>query len=160
MEIKLGTKVKDAITGFEGVAVCRAEWLGGNIRIGVASTKLGGSKEEGEWIRKQEWLDEVQLASDGVVVIEAIEPVKHDFKHGQRVRDKYTGYEGIIVAIDVWLNGCVRMEIQGVLDKDGKVPDAVSLELTRAEIIEETKEKKTKKKCYGPAAELKLPDVS
>lgn len=33
--IKLGSLVKDSLTGFKGVAVCRVEWLHGCARIGI-----------------------------------------------------------------------------------------------------------------------------
>lgn len=35
MAVRLGTKVKDSITGFEGIAVQRIEYLYGCVRIGV-----------------------------------------------------------------------------------------------------------------------------
>lgn len=40
MTIKLGSRVKDSITGFEGIAVARTEWLYGCSRITIESTKL------------------------------------------------------------------------------------------------------------------------
>ena len=54
--IKLGTKVKDMITGFEGVAVARIVYLNGCVQIQVQSKKLKDSK-----IIKAEWIDEPQL---------------------------------------------------------------------------------------------------
>jgi hypothetical protein len=38
--IKLGQKVRDKVTGFEGTAVARTEWLYGCVRFGVQSDKL------------------------------------------------------------------------------------------------------------------------
>jgi hypothetical protein len=35
MAVKLGSKVKDSITGYEGIAVQRIEYLYGCVRIGV-----------------------------------------------------------------------------------------------------------------------------
>jgi len=40
MGIKLGQKVKDKITGMEGVAIGRTEWMHGCIRIVVQPTAL------------------------------------------------------------------------------------------------------------------------
>lgn len=34
-EIKLGCKVRDKITGFEGIAYCMATWLNGCIRVSI-----------------------------------------------------------------------------------------------------------------------------
>lgn len=38
--VELGDLVKDKITGFEGVAICRNHWLNNCIRFAVQSTKL------------------------------------------------------------------------------------------------------------------------
>jgi len=44
MAVKLGRKVKDTLTGFTGIAVCRSEWLYGCTRIGVQSQELKDGK--------------------------------------------------------------------------------------------------------------------
>ncbi len=59
-------------------------------------------------------------------------------KLGQEVKDRVTGFTGIVVARTVWLNGCVRYEIQGSVDKDGKVTEPQSID---EEILVETKKK-------------------
>lgn len=38
--MKLGDKVRDRYTGFEGIAIARTEWLYGCVRITIQSTKL------------------------------------------------------------------------------------------------------------------------
>lgn len=38
--IQLGDRVKDSITGFEGVAIGRTEWLHGCVRITIQGDKL------------------------------------------------------------------------------------------------------------------------
>jgi len=40
MRIKLGDLVKDRITHYRGIAVCRTEWLNGCARVGVQSQQL------------------------------------------------------------------------------------------------------------------------
>lgn len=55
--VQLGDKVKDAVTGFTGIAVGRSEWLNGCVRIAVQSDKLkDGLPTESHWI------DEPQLS--------------------------------------------------------------------------------------------------
>ena len=45
--IQLGDRVKDKVTGFEGIAVARTEWLYGCIRIEVqAKVKTNGEIED------------------------------------------------------------------------------------------------------------------
>jgi hypothetical protein len=41
---KLGSKVKDRITGFEGLAVARTTWASGNVTIGIEPTTLHEGK--------------------------------------------------------------------------------------------------------------------
>lgn len=40
MEIVLGSKVRDRITGLEGIVLCRTVWLNGCIRVGVQAQEL------------------------------------------------------------------------------------------------------------------------
>lgn len=42
--IKLGSKVKDKITGFEGLAVAKTTWASGNVTIGIEPTTLHEGK--------------------------------------------------------------------------------------------------------------------
>lgn len=55
--IGVGTRVRDEISGFEGIAVGRTEWLYGCVRIGVAPEKLD---KDGR-VTPPEWFDEAQL---------------------------------------------------------------------------------------------------
>ncbi len=54
--INLGDKVKDTITGYEGIAVARTCWLNGCVRISIQSTKL----KDGIPVVNQDF-DEVQV---------------------------------------------------------------------------------------------------
>lgn len=42
--IKLGSVVKDSVTGFKGIAVCRTTWLHGCARIGIEPQELKDGK--------------------------------------------------------------------------------------------------------------------
>ncbi len=53
--IELGSTVKDKVTGFEGIATGRAEYLTGCPRVCVEATKL----EDGE--TKSQWFDDPRL---------------------------------------------------------------------------------------------------
>ena len=57
MEIKLGQKVRDTVTGFEGIAECRTIWRFGCERIGVRSQKLDDKGQVTELVH----FDEPQL---------------------------------------------------------------------------------------------------
>ena len=66
--IKLGERVKDTITGFEGIVVCKANYLNGCVQIQVQSQELDDGK-----IVKPEWIDEPQLVVIKPSPLEAIE---------------------------------------------------------------------------------------
>lgn len=55
--IKLGQKVRDKITGFEGIAIARTEWLYSCVRLGVQGQKV---KDDGT-LPEAQWFDEPQL---------------------------------------------------------------------------------------------------
>jgi len=41
--------------------------------------------------------------------------------NGDKVRDKITGFEGVVICISFWLNGCVQINVLSAeRDKDGK----------------------------------------
>jgi len=64
----------------------------------------------------------------------------------QRVKDTLTGYEGVVVARTEWAYGCVRLSVQGDLDKDGKVPEPAVFDEPQLKVIKKTKTKSTKSK--------------
>lgn len=52
--VKLGTKVKDALTGFEGIAIGRSEYLYGCHQVLIKPQELKDGKPiEGEWVDEQ-----------------------------------------------------------------------------------------------------------
>jgi len=68
--IELGNKVRDNITGFEGIVVARTEWINGCIRFHVQPEKL---TKDGKII-DDEWFDAQRL----VVVSKAKPKVSKD----------------------------------------------------------------------------------
>lgn len=56
-KFELGQAVKETVTGFQGVIVGRADYLGGLIRYGVQNLKL----DENNDTTKEEWFDEGRL---------------------------------------------------------------------------------------------------
>lgn len=55
MAVKLGNKVRDSITGFEGIATGRCEYLYGCTQIVITPDKLSpdGKRLDGEWFDEQ-----------------------------------------------------------------------------------------------------------
>lgn len=54
--INLGDKVRDRITGYEGIVMSKCEYLNGCIQFGVQAKKT----KEGK-LPKIEWIDDIQL---------------------------------------------------------------------------------------------------
>jgi len=55
---------------------------------------------------------------------------------GKKFRDRITGFEGVAVARTVWLNGCVRYELQSTtLDKEGTVKDVQGFDEPHLELV-------------------------
>ena len=64
-EIELGNKVKDIVTGFEGIAVSKVEYLNGCVQFCIKPLKgKDGKMPEGEYIDQQQ----LSVVSVGVAV--------------------------------------------------------------------------------------------
>ncbi len=65
-EVELGSKIKDKVTGFEGIAIARTCWLNGCTRLAVQSTELKDGKPTEEY-----WIDEgrVDVLPDGKIEV-------------------------------------------------------------------------------------------
>jgi len=55
---------------------------------------------------------------------------------GDKVRDRVTGFTGIVVAQTRWLNGCKRLNVQPQELKDGKPIDIHSFDEEQVELIQ------------------------
>lgn len=82
--ITLGNKVRDRVTGFEGIATSRLEYLNGCVQYGVTP-----KVEEGKSTRPNaEWIDHGQLE----VIGEGVTVAQHET--GGPVLDAPTAYRG------------------------------------------------------------------
>lgn len=54
--VKLGDKVKDKLTGFEGIVMGRTEYLNGCVSIGILPIELKDGKPQ-DWV----WIDEQRV---------------------------------------------------------------------------------------------------
>ena len=75
MKIKLGSKVKDIVTGFTGIAVARLECLNKCIQYEVIPKVDKDNKKE-----KSEWIDEEQLKVIGKGVTTESKPSGGGFR--------------------------------------------------------------------------------
>ncbi len=69
-------------------------------------------------------------------------------KFGDKVRDKVSGFVGIVVAKTEFINGCIQWNVMPKAGKDGKMPEEIGIDEGSLEVII-TKIKKIKKKDTG-----------
>jgi hypothetical protein len=72
---------------------------------------------------------------------------------GDEVKDRVSGFKGIVVAVTDYLNQCRKATVQPKCDKDGKFPDAWSLDISSLDLVKKgaglKKERAEKSKKYG-----------
>jgi hypothetical protein len=57
-------------------------------------------------------------------------------KLGQKVRDRVTGYEGIVVCLAYWLNGRIRATVQPPLNSSGLIPSFEGFDVEQLDILD------------------------
>jgi hypothetical protein len=120
MRVSIGDKVKDMVTGYEGIVVSESQWMNRCIRYGVQ-----GRCEEGKNPSEVLHLDEhqVMLITEGEVDFDLEEnnnPQRVEL--GDEVEDLVTGFRGITVSSSRWINNQKRFGVQGMPEQEGKVP--------------------------------------
>jgi hypothetical protein len=71
-------------------------------------------------------------------------------KMGDLVKDKVSGFEGIIVSKHDYLNGCTRMSVQPKVDKDGKLPECQTFDKPQLKKIKSKVVKEGNRDIGGP----------
>jgi len=65
MEIELGNKVRDKVTGFEGIAIAKIEYINGCIQFCVKpKVKEDGKMPDGEYID----VDDLEIVYKGIII--------------------------------------------------------------------------------------------
>jgi hypothetical protein len=59
------------------------------------------------------------------------------------------GFKGIVTSVTEFLNGCRRIGVQPPVDKDGKIPDALSIDEPQLTVMKAKKVKKGPKTAGG-----------
>lgn len=63
-EIKLGSKVKDVVSGLEGIVTGKAEYLNGCIQYCVQPKIKNGAMVDSQWID----ISQLEITGEGVIV--------------------------------------------------------------------------------------------
>lgn len=110
---KIGHIAVDKITGLKGVITAKAEFLHGQPRYELSPSKL----HEGTLV-KPVWLDEPRLTFGKRSI--KFEPIPPVIQLGADTEDPITKMQGVVVARFVFINRCVRLEVQPKALKDGR----------------------------------------
>ena len=57
-------------------------------------------------------------------------------KLGDKVKDKVTGFKGVVVSVHNYLNGCARLTVQPKLRKDGTMPGTETFDEPQLKVID------------------------
>jgi len=68
--------------------------------------------------------------------------MKTKFKNGDKVRDTISGFEGTITCTAIYMNGCIRYDIQPELDANKHYQEGQVFDEQQLELIKTIKEKK------------------
>lgn len=113
IDIKLGSTVRDVITGFTGIATQRCDYLNGNVQYAIQPKKDDGSYPDAMFL-DYHTLDVV----DEGVSDRATPVAETAIILGQKVRDKASGFTGIAIMKNSYLNGCVHFGVQPEVRKE------------------------------------------
>lgn len=107
-EIKLGMRVKDKVTGFEGIVdhIAYYPYMCNQVCIKPTKIKKDGGTQDGEMFD----LPQVEIVNKKPIY-EVPELPEQRFEFGQKVKDSITGFTGKINGRAVYMNGCSRVLI-------------------------------------------------
>lgn len=110
-KIKLGYTVKDAVTGFTGIAMMSIETLTGTKQYYVQPKCKAGEESTMPIDVSFDW-QRLDVVDTGVS--DRYAEVKDDtgFTLGEEVQSLVSGFRGIIIHKYVSLNGCIRFMVQ------------------------------------------------
>lgn len=121
-DIKLGMKVKDAVSGFTGTAFSFFETA--NLRQ-VAIQPMGDGNKLDDLMSFDVpsiiIVDAVHLTAS---VIQPDESLLNKFEFGDPCEDRNTGFVGKAYTRSVYMNGCVTYSLRPVVGADNKIPEA------------------------------------
>jgi hypothetical protein len=132
-KLAMGMEVKDKITGLSGVVIGESQWLNGCERLTVQPSALNAGKMIDAVTFDIGQLERV--SKDGPVSVPDLVRTT-GIEMGMQVRDKITGFQGIVVGQSRWLSGSHRFTVQPTELKDGKIAEAETLDEGRLTVMQ------------------------
>ncbi len=105
-QIKLGDKVKDKHSGWEGIVTVYLDLLNGSHRYVVSG--MDSDKQPADHTFDEPQLELVEYDDEDITPTP-----KGNVKNGDKVHDIASGWEGIVTGFYYYLNGCIRIEVSG-----------------------------------------------
>jgi heat shock protein HspQ len=143
-KFSMNSIVKDRITGFQGMVLGISEEETGATHYGVCPVELDKDGKIKDW----KWLDQSRLIS--IEKAEEDAPKwewKHEFGMYDYVKDKHTGYKGVVISIVDYDTGCVSYGLQPKeLTRDGELAKTSYLPAERLALIKSAHDDSAKKK--------------
>ncbi len=85
--------------------------------------------------------------------------MSNEIRLGDKVKDRITGYEGIVTGITNWLNGCARIGVQSTKLKDGKPLETEWFDVNQIQLVKSKVMKTLNTDTGGPRpAAMRAPD--
>jgi hypothetical protein len=158
LAIKLGHRVRDALTGFEGIAQTKIEFLTGNVQYGVQPQCKPDSTDLPNAIGMD--YHTLEVVDEGISHL-AVAPVGTDIQLGWKVRDKATGFVGIAVQKHTFFNGCIYFQVIPPLKKDALINENSPMSFIEAARLEKVNdglaEEASKSRVGGPRTKVMRP---
>lgn len=134
-EVKLGHRVHDIVSGYEGIAYQETLLMSGTVQFSVQPDMSDKMKESGEYPAGMSIdVHTLEYIGDGIAD-RVIAPPQVGIKIGEKVEDEVTGLVGVATSRVTFANGCVYFNVQPPIDKDGKVPEPHFLDHKRLKTI-------------------------
>ncbi len=130
----LGRRVRDRVSGFEGVVTSLSFDLYGCIQVAVSPPIDKDGK-----IQPGRWMDVHRMTAIGderALPAPNFDAAVHKLDLlGRTGRDRVAGLSGTIVSIGFELYGNVTVALAPPIDKDGKIPDAAWMDMQRVTTV-------------------------
>jgi hypothetical protein len=143
--VRLGDRVRDEISGLEGIASARYEYLYGCVRVCVRPEKLKDGKPVESTV-----FDEAQLRVVKAGVVAPSHFPASSIALGDKVKDTITGYAGVVTGRFTSLHAHVQFGVQPQELKDGKPVESFTFDAGSLELVKPKKVEPIAKQTGGP----------
>lgn len=133
--VQLGDRVRDKISGFEGIVQGYTMWIYGCTIIDVQPEKL----EKGLPVSSMSFdIEQLEVVTTGVLISQEYKK-SEPLMLGNSVRDKITGFRGIVIGLSQRLYSSSRIYVQSESLYEGSPIPFVSMDLYQAFTLEHGK---------------------